>query len=83
MTDLNQFLSRAERLLERLERFLPAEAAPPPLPRSVPSPGRVSMVVESSPMVTVMVSVPSRCGNRSRRRSCSHSCRWNGWRPRW
>ena len=29
MTDLNQFLSRAERLLERLERFLPAEAAAP------------------------------------------------------
>ena len=29
MTDLNQFLSRAERLLERLERFLPADAAPP------------------------------------------------------
>ncbi len=29
MTDLNQFLTRAERLLERLERFLPAEAAPP------------------------------------------------------
>ena len=29
MTDLNQFLTRAERLLERLERFLPAEAAAP------------------------------------------------------
>ena len=44
------------------------------------SPGVVSMVVESSPMVTGMVSVPSRCCNRSRRRSCSHSCRWSGWR---